>query len=238
MQAKDLFIKYSLEFIVIVLGITVSFWFNQISTKKQNNQERIKVLTSLKEETKEINDYCIERKINWENDISILNEFINSEDNSFDSENIKNLTKSKSRVQFNLIYYRVFEPPTDRYHSIINSGNLKYINSEQIKEMLSRIHITYSSYVRTTIEYEKKIKENLLTLITKNHADIIVKKTDNSTSIDEYCHIIYNAINEDKELSSNLILLEEYQRNKVNWLSMYIVLIEDLSLEIDNILSN
>jgi len=162
MQAKDLFIKYSLEFIVIVLGITVSFWFNQISTKKQNNQERIKVLTSLKEETKEINDYCIERKINWENDISILNEFINSEDNSFDSENIKNLTKSKSRVQFNLIYYRVFEPPTDRYHSIINSGNLKYINSEQIKEMLSRIHITYSSYVRTTIEYEKKIKENLI----------------------------------------------------------------------------
>ena len=31
-----------------------------------------------------------------------------------------------------------------------------------------------------------------------------------------------------RELMSTLILLEEYQKNKINWLSMYIVLIEDL----------
>ena len=37
----------------------------------------------------------------------------------------------------------------------MNSGALKYINSEKIKEMLSRIHSTYSSYVQTTIDYEK-----------------------------------------------------------------------------------
>ena len=69
-----------------------------------------------------------QRKTNWQNDIAILNAFINPKNQKFNFETIKNLTKSKSRIQFNLIYYRVFEPPTDGYHSIINSGYLKYIN--------------------------------------------------------------------------------------------------------------
>ena len=237
MKRKDWFIKYSLEFIVIVLGISVSFWLNQVSTNKQNNNERIKVLNSLQKEAKEINDYCQERKTNWQNDIAILNAFINPKNQQFNFETINNLTKSKSRIQFNLIYYRVFEPPTDRYHSIINSGALKYINSDKIKEMLSRIHITYSSYVQTTIDYEKKLKEDIVPVISKRHPDIIIKKNDNSISTEKYCDIIYNSIQNDRELKSTLILLEEYQKNKINWLSMYIVLIEDLETEINKVLS-
>jgi len=237
MKRKDWFIKYSLEFIVIVLGISVSFWLNQVSANNQNNNERIKVLNSLQNEAKDINDYCVERKTNWQNDIAILNAFINPKNQQFNFETIKNLTKSKSRIQFNLIYYRVFEPPTDRYHSIINSGALKYINSDKIKEMLSRIHITYSSYVQTTIDYEKKLKEDIVPVISKRHPDIIIKKNDNSISTEKYCDIIYNSIQNDRELISKLILLEEYQKNKINWLSMYIVLIEDLETEINKVLS-
>ncbi len=237
MKKKDWFIKYSLEFFVIVLGISVSFWLNQVSTNKQNNNERIKVLNSLQKEAKEINDYCEERKTNWQNDIVILNAFINPTNQQFNFETIKNLTKSKSRIQFNFIYYRVFEPPTDRYHSIINSGALKYINSDKIKEMLSRIHITYSSYVQTTIDYEKKLKEDIVPVISKRHPDIIIKKNDNSISTEKYCEIMYNSIKNDRELISKLILLEEYQKNKINWLSMYIVLIEDLETEINKVLS-
>ncbi|MDG2311001.1 MAG: hypothetical protein P8L64_01280 [Flavobacteriales bacterium] len=237
MKRKDWFIKYSLEFIVIVLGISVSFWLNQVSTNKQNNNERIKVLNSLQNEAQEINDYCAERKINWQKDIAILNSFINPPNQQFNFETIKNLTKSKSRIQFNLIYYRVFEPPTDRYHSIINSGAFKYIKSEKIKEMLSRIHITYSSYVQTTIDYEKKLKEDIVPVFSKKYPDIIIKKNDNTISLKAYCDIIYDSIQNDNELLSTLILLEEYQKNKINWLSMYIALIEDLESEINKILS-
>ena len=237
MTRKDWLIKYSLEFIVIVLGISVSFWLNQVSKNKQNNNERIKVLTSLQKEIKEINNYCAERKTTWKGDIKLLNAFINPPNEQFNFKNITNFTKSKSRIQFNLIYYRVFEPPTERYHSIMNSGALKYINSEKIKEMLSRIHITYFSYVQTTIDYEKKLKEDIVPLISKRHTDIIIKKNDNSISTEKYCDIIYNSIQNDRELISTLILLEEYQKNKINWLSMYIVLIEDLETEINKVLS-
>ena len=52
-----------------------------------------------------------------------------------------------------------------------------------------------------------------------------------------YRSIVYNSIQNDRELISTLILLEEYQKNKINWLSMYIVLIEDLETEINKVLS-
>ena len=236
MKRKDWIIKYSLEFVIIVLCISASFWLNQVSINNQNNEERIKVLNSLLDETKAIKEYCSERKLNWENDISILNTFIDKTNQDFDYETIYNLTQSKSRVQFNLIYYRVFEPPTDRYHSIINSGSLKYVNSEKVKEMLSRVHLTYSSYVQTTIDYEKKLKENIIPIISKRHSDIIIKQSDNNVSLKDYCNIINVSIKKDQELMSKLILLENYQKNKINWLSMYIVLVEDLKNEINEIL--
>jgi len=236
MKRKDWIIKYSLEFVIIVLGISASFWLNQVSINSQNNEERIKVLNSLLDETKAIKEYCSERKLNWENDISILNAFIGKTNQDFDYETIYNLTQSKSRVQFNLIYYRVFEPPTDRYHSIINSGSLKYVNSEKVKEMLSRVHLTYSSYVQTTIDYEKKLKENIIPIISRRHSDIIIKQSDNNVSLKDYCNIINVSIKKDQELMSKLILLENYQKNKINWLSMYIVLVEDLKNEINEVL--
>ena len=44
MKRKDWIIKYSLEFVIIVLGITASFWLNEVSINNQNNKERIKIL--------------------------------------------------------------------------------------------------------------------------------------------------------------------------------------------------
>ena len=236
METRKLFTKYSLDFLILVMGVSVSFWLNEVSITNQNNKERIKVLISLNKEAKDIKNYCVERKKNWQNDITILDLFINPLHEKFDFKSVENLTKSKSRVQFNLIYNRVFTPPTDRYQAIISSGDLKYIKSEKIKNLLSKIHITYSSYVQTTINYEKKIKESILPIIIERHPEIIIEKKNNSVSLEEYCNMIFHSLSNDEEIISSLILLEEYQKNKVNWLSMYMVLIEDLENETRNAL--
>ena len=49
--------------------------------------------------------------------------------------------------------------------------------------------------------------------------------------------MIFHSLSNDEEIISSLILLEEYQKNKINWLSMYMVLIEDLETEIRNVLA-
>ena len=58
---KKNFLKYLFDFIVIVLGITVSFLFNQLSIKKNNNLERLKVLNNIEMEISEIENYTKER---------------------------------------------------------------------------------------------------------------------------------------------------------------------------------
>ena len=64
---------------------------------------------------KKLRTIVLKERKNWQNDITILDLFINPTNKKSDFKSVENLTKSKSRVQFNLIYNRVFTPPTDRY---------------------------------------------------------------------------------------------------------------------------
>ena len=228
MKRKEWIVKYLSEFVIIVLGITVSFWVNQLSINAQNNRERVKVLNSLKEEADEIYAYCQERKENWNQDLLILNSLLDDNSKVIKSENI-----NKSRIQFTLIYYRVFEPPTDRYHSIINSGQLKYLHSEKIKELISKLHITYSTYVQTTIQHERELREVLLKLILNDHPDFILSKDNRNISFEKYYDMLNIAVSEDDNLHSSLILLRDYQKNRTKWLELYLALVEDLNSEID-----
>ena len=71
MQRKH-FIRYLFDFVVIVLGITVSFWFNQLSIQTENDRERMKVLNNIEEEVEEIKKYCEVRLKTWNEDILSL----------------------------------------------------------------------------------------------------------------------------------------------------------------------
>ena len=55
------FKPYLFDFLVIVLGVSVSFWFNQLAIKRSDNKERIKVLTSIEKEVNEIKKYLINK---------------------------------------------------------------------------------------------------------------------------------------------------------------------------------
>ena len=59
-------------------------------------------------------------------------------------------------MSITLIYYRDFDPPMNRYRSLVNTGDLKYVQSENIKEALTRLHNLNFSKVVSTVDYEKK----------------------------------------------------------------------------------
>ena len=235
---KKYIIKYSFEFVVIVAGISVSFWLNEISIGNQNEKERIKVLNSLNMEVDEIQSYCDERVNRWNKDRRILMMFLESSGQNFNVDSISKITTSKSSIEFNLIYYRVFEPPMNRYLSIINAGTLKYVKSDKIKEILSRLHNTYLSYVETTVEYEKILKENFVSFFATNHSDIIIAGSDNKISFDEYSLMLYNSIKNDKKLKSNLIVLDDYLGSKLTFIKLYINILDELKIELNDKLNS
>ena len=230
---KKYLIKYSFEFVVIVIGISVSFWLNELSIDNQNELERIKVLNSLKMEINEIRDYTYEREKTWVTDLRLLNELLFPRNGVIDTDSILKITTAKSRIETFLVIYRVFDPPMNRYYSIINSGDLKFVKSDKIKEILSRLHNTSFSYVETTVEYEKQLKQSFLPFLSQKHPEIILARDDTSVSMKKYIDIISRSIKSDKKLKANFIMVKRYLDYKLSFLRLYNMSLDDLEREIN-----
>jgi|TARA_B110000014_G_scaffold261604_1_gene253651 hypothetical protein len=215
------------------LGITVSFWLNELSITNQNEKERIKVLSSLQLEINEIKFYCDEKKQIWGNDIRLLNQFLIPGNGEFNIDNILNITTSKNRIETFMVLYRVFNPPLNRYQSIINSGDLKYVESEKVKEILSRLHNTSLSHLETAVEHEKQLKQSFLPFITVNHPEVILARENNRVSVNRYSEILNKAIDSDDRLKAKLVMLKRYLEFKISILQVYMISLEDLETEIN-----
>lgn len=227
------FNPYLFDFLVIVLGVSVSFWFNQLAIKRSDNKERIKVLTSIEKEVNEIKKYCDERLSAWNDDITLYSQLISSE---FDIDEIKKITSSKGRVEFNLIYFRDFEPPMNRYTSMINSGNIKFVRSESVKEALTRLHTLNFSRLKTSVEYEKSLKEQLIKVLTEGHPKVVLAAEDNSVSINRYASLLSQSISADEELKSNLTIQLKYFKTRVSLLNLYMYTLDELDRLVKDLL--
>jgi hypothetical protein len=219
------------------MGITVSFWLNEVSIDIQNEKNRIKVLNSLQTEIHEISEYCKEREATWLKDINLLDLFLYPQNGLLDIDSISKLTTSKSRIETFFIIYRVFDPPMNRYHSIINSGDLKYVDSEKIKEILSRLHNTSFSYVETTVEYEKQLKQSFLPFLATNHSQFLLATDDKQIDINRYSEILFEAIQKNKKLKAKLVLIKRYLGFKLNFLELYNKSLKELENEIYAVLN-
>ncbi len=189
-------------------------------------------------EIDEIKYYCDGRKRTWEMDISLLNEFLYPSNKIFNIDSVLKKTTSKIRIETFIILYRVFDPPMNRYYSIINSGDLKYVKSDKVKEILSRLHNTTFSYVETAVEHEKQLKLSFLPFLTINHPNVILARDNNKISIDRYSEILNDAINSDDKLKAKFILLKRYLEYKITILQMYMINLDDLEREINLVINN
>ena len=233
---KNHFTKYLLDFIVIVFSITVSFWLNEKSIDIQDEKARINVLSSLQREVYEIKEYCEEREATWQKDISLLDQFLYPRNGVLDFDSILSLTQSKNRIETFFLIYRVFDPPMNRYYSIINSGDLRYVNSEKIKEILSRLHNTSFSYVETTVEYEKQLKQSFLPFLSTNHPKFILATDDLDVDFNAYLGILDEAIQNDEKFKAKLIMIRRYLGIKLMFLDLYRKSLNELEKEISIVL--
>ena len=96
----------------------------------------------------------------------------------------------------------------------------------------------YFSYVKTTVEYEKLLKEDFVSFLATNHPDIIIAGSNNKVSTEKYCNLLYRSINDDKKLKSNLIVLNDYLGTKLTFIRLYINIIDELEYELNQVLNN
>ena len=119
----------------------------------------------------------------------------------------------------------------NRYSSILNTGDLKYIESENIKEALTRLHNINYSKVVSTVEYEK-ITQQVIELITRKNPNLIVQGNDPRINFESYLQSLHQFILEDKNLESNLTIQLKYIKTKISSLKFYVVTLEELQDEL------
>ena len=123
-----------------------------MSNKRDLEIQKERVLNSILIESNDIKKYCDDRMQIWNQDIDIYKLLLKDEINL---NKIKKLAISKNRIEYNLIYYRDFDPPMNRYKSAVNTGDLKYVDSENIKESITRLHNLNFTKVVSTVDYKK-----------------------------------------------------------------------------------
>ena len=225
MFKKKFLLKLGLEILAIIIGITASFWISDISAERDKEIQRERVLKSILIESDDIKNYCEERMKIWNQDIDIYNILINDKLNI---EKLKKIAISKNRVEFNLIYYRDFAPPMNRYRSIINTGDLKYIQSENIKELFSRLHNLNFSKVVSTVEYEKKIIELIIELISDENPSLFLKGNNSKINFENYLKSLHKFVQENEKLKSNLIVQMKYFKTRISSLKVYMLTLDEL----------
>mgnify|MGYP005645835551 FL=1 len=225
MFKKKFLLKLGLEILAIIIGITASFWISDISAERDKEIQRERVLKSILIESDDIKNYCEERMKIWNQDIDIYNILINDKLNI---EKLKKIAISKNRVEYNLIYYRDFTPPMNRYRSIINTGDLKYIQSENIKELFSRLHNLNFSKVVSTVEYEKKIIELIIELISDENPSLFLKGNNSKINFENYLKSLHKFVQENEKLKSNLIVQMKYFKTRISSLKVYMLTLDEL----------
>jgi len=229
MLKRKFFFKLGFDIIAIIIGISASFWISEISIEREEKNQRERVLNSILIESDDIKNYCDERMKIWGQDIEIYNLLLNDELNI---NKIKKVAISKNRVEYNLIYYRDFDPPMNRYTSIINTGDLKYIQSENIKETLTRLHNLNFTKVSSTVNYEKKIIELIIELITEENPSLFLKANNSKIDFESYLKSLHKFIQKNDKLKSNLVVQLKYFKTRISSLKYYMSTLEELQYDL------
>ena len=195
---KKYLLKYTLEFLVIFLGISLSFFINNWNESNKNEELEIKYLKSLKEEYESnlmLFDESFSHHIPRWNNLDVFFNFSNK--NSFEEmDSVLNI----------LTINWSFNPNLGATNSLISSGYIELLKNDEIKKLVSRMPFLIDDYT----EEEKRTE-----LVCVEMGYYLTE------------HYVYNPRNEkEKKQCVNLILSTPF-RNKIydmqSWLESIIL---------------
>ena len=125
MKTQKTFLRYFIEFIVILSGVSASFWVEEYRESLQNEEEMYKVLNNLKIELDEIDVYSKEREIVFNKDSDIIRLLTNNQSNSLDSISLLVETTFEIEVAAPEIEVTKSKPLIERSMAIIKKINKK-----------------------------------------------------------------------------------------------------------------
>ena len=210
---KKIVLKYVIEFSVIVLGISVSFWFDKYQTSLDNIDREKEVLSELSTELEVIENTVKNRdsvfKFDTENLVRVIN------------DSITNVTFSYAELLIASIDYRGFSPSEEIYTSLKYDGGLKFIRNSKIKVAIESFYNGTKYGVLANTEDEIIVQREILKYIQFNHPQLLIEIGDMEISELEKIKFFTRIVQKDRTLKSLLISKLRFMKNKLTFLKGY-----------------
>ena len=210
---KKIVLKYVIEFSVIVLGISVSFWFDKYQTSLDNIDREKEVLSELSTELEVIENTVKNRDSVFKFDAENLAKVID--------DSIPNVTFSYVELLIASIDYRGFSPSEEIYTSLKYDGGLKFIRNSKIKVAIESFYNGTKYGVLANIKDEIVVQREILKYIQYNHPQVLIKISKMKISEFEKIKLFTNIVQKDSTLKSLLVSKLRFMNSKLIFLKRY-----------------
>ena len=210
---KKIIFKYVIEFSVIVLGISVSFWFDKYQKSLDNIDREKEVLSELSTELEVIENTIKNRdsvfRFDKENLIRIID------------DDLENISFTYSELLIASIDYRGFSPSEEIYTSLKYDGGLKFIRNSNIKIAIESFYNGTKYGVLANIEDEIVVQREILKYIQYNHPQVLIEISKMKISEFKKIKLFTNIVQKDSTLKSLLVSKLRFMNSKLIFLQRY-----------------
>lgn len=210
---KKIVVKYLIEFIVIVVGISVSFWFDKYQISLDNIQRENQVIQELLTELKLIDSTVENREKVFKYDFENLNHLI--------QDNIGSATFTYEELLIATTDYRGFSPSDEIYTSLKYDGGLKFIRNNQIKIAIEALYNGTKYGVIANMEDEIVVQRDVLKYIQFNFPSLLIELEQKNLTEEEKIKAFAKTVQSDKTLKSLLSSKLRFMGNKLKFLEAY-----------------
>jgi len=153
---KSTFKDYFIEFIIVILGITIAFWLSNLGEERKERNLEIQYINDLRSDLKKDSVYLISSIDSNEKKLQSLSKAIR-----FFTGQKTNLTYDSMPIYAGLVgNYNYFEPNENTYLSLQQSGDFKVFKDKDFKKSLIELYRSYELIEQEHINLSSALDDN------------------------------------------------------------------------------
>jgi hypothetical protein len=202
---KKYLLKYSLEFLVIVMGISVSFWLSNYQESMDNAEKEIQVYNDLFNGISSLDGGIENRTLAFKFDLDIIENLLGLSD--FNKYNYDDLMVTVTD-------WRGFDQNQETYSTLKAEGSLKHITSKELKVNLEKFYGSAGVGIVANMEDDIIMQREILKYLNYNYPILVLRNNEYS---DESLMLNFKSVvNKDLTLKSLIKAKQRFMSNKYN----------------------
>ena len=222
---KKSFIKYSLELFVIVMGITFSFFLQNIRNDIEIDTKRELIFDNLLSELESDQAYIEKTKQDFKREMEYVNKLLSD---SLTTKEIKNYPKNFSSLN-PFFSVKKFRPSRSIYNSIVNDGSFNIIEPTRLKALIDNVYELNYNTIINIIDSEQKIADKADEFFVNNYTETYVKNFWFNND-EKLISSVYKIMQKDSKFKALMV-------QKISFMEIKVAHLNDYSIKRDSLIN-